>query len=261
MTVYSKWELTAITGGAALTVIEVYGAVSYLVSQSQPNYLVAGGAVVTIVASILPILAGRSWANGRYLLAVLLWAALAPALSVIVCAAVERTGSANDNANRGRQEVAQKIALARDAEKDAKAEVDRLAAKADAECSTVKNPKADPRGPLCRAAEERADQSRKRLEAARASIAQVGVAQRDPLASRIAAVLPVSEAAASLYQPLVLPLSISALGLLLIASGAHHPKKRRKVKGRKGKRKRRRSRPAARPSVRANNVVPLRKRA
>jgi len=43
---YSKWALAAIVGGVALTAIEIYGAVSYLVSQSQPHYLVAGGAVV-----------------------------------------------------------------------------------------------------------------------------------------------------------------------------------------------------------------------
>jgi len=41
---YSKWALAAIVGGVALTAIEIYGAVSYLVSQSQPHYLVAGGA-------------------------------------------------------------------------------------------------------------------------------------------------------------------------------------------------------------------------
>jgi len=121
---YSKLALAAIIGGVALTAIEIYGAVSYLVSQSQPHYLVAGGAVVTMVAAILPILAGRCWGNGRYVLAILLWVAMAPALSVIVCAAVERTGGANDTAERGRQAVAQKLALAREAEKEAKAVAD-----------------------------------------------------------------------------------------------------------------------------------------
>jgi len=43
---------------------------------------------------------------------------------VIVCAAVERTGGTNDTAERGRQAVAQKLALAREAEKEAKAVAD-----------------------------------------------------------------------------------------------------------------------------------------
>lgn len=227
---YSRWALAAIVAGVCLTAIEVYGAVSYLVSQAQPHYLVAGGAVVTMVAAILPILAGRCWGNGRYILAVLLWAALVPALSVIVCAAVERTGNANDTAQRGRQAVAQRLALARDAEKEAKAVADSDEAAAKAECATG-------RGQKCLGLEARADQSRQRLETARSGVAQAGVAPKDPMASRLAAVLPVSEAEVRLYQPLILPLSISGLGLLLITVGAHQPKRRT---ARKAKRRRKR---------------------
>jgi hypothetical protein len=178
-----------------------------LVSQSQPHYLVAGGAVVTMVAAILPILAARCWGNGRYVLAILLWMAMAPALSVIVCAAVERTGGANDTAERGRQAVAQKLALARDAEKEAKAvaDSDELAAKA--ECATGRKAK-------CLGLEARADNSLQRLETARSAVAQAGVAPKDPMASRIAAVLPIPEEAVRVYQPLILPLAISGLELV-----------------------------------------------
>lgn len=248
---YSRWALAAIVGGAALTVIEVVGAVGYLVGQDQPSYLVAGGAVVTVVAAILPILAGRCWQSGRYLLALCLWAALVPALSVIFTAAVERTGGARDGANRDRQAIAQRIELTRSAEKEAKviAEADEAAAKA--ECATGRKAR-------CLGLEARADQSRQRLEAARDAVAKAGVVPKDPMARRLAAVLPVSEEAVALYQPLILPLAISALGLLLIAAGAHPPK-RRKAPKRKGKRKRRkRLGPLAKPST---NVVPLRRRA
>lgn len=249
--VYPRWGLAAIVAGAVLTAIEVYGAVSYLVSQNMPNYLVAGGAVVTIVAAILPLLAARSWAQGRYILAILTWMALVPALSVIVCAAVERTGSANDHANRDRQAIAQRIELTRSAEKEAKAVANADEAAAAAECASGRKAK-------CLGLEARADQSRSRLEAARAAVAQAGVVPKDPMASRIAAVLPVSEAAVQLYQPLVLPLSISGLGLLLIAFGAH-PVKRPKAQQRKGKRKRRpRSKP--RPALQPSNVVALPRR-
>jgi hypothetical protein len=211
---YSKWVIVAIIGGVMLTAIEVYGAVSYLASQEQPHYSVAGAAIVTMVAAILPILAGRCWRDGRKLLAALLWAVMVPALSVIVCAAVERTGSANDGAERGRQAIAQKLELARAAEREAKAVVDADEAKASAECSRAAK-RVDPRGPQCKAAEARVEASRKRLQAARDAIGQAGVVPNDPMASSIAAVLPINEEAVPIYQPLVLPLLINALGLML----------------------------------------------
>jgi hypothetical protein len=254
----SKWGLAAIAGGVALTAIEVTGAVTYLVSQDSPSYLVAGGAIVTVVAAILPILAVRCWRGGRHYLALLLWAALLPALSLIFTAAVERTGGARDAANRERQVVAQRIELARETVKDAKvvADTDELAAKT--ECARA--PKgADPRGPACKSLEARAENSRKRLEATREKLAQAGVVPQDPQARRIAAVLPgITEEAVHLYQPLVLPLAISILGLLLIAAGAHHPPKRRAPKAVVG-RKRRRPAPRRKPQPKSlpDHVVRL----
>ena len=90
---YSKLSASAIAAGVILTGIEVYGSVSYLLSQSQPSYLVLGGAIVTAITAILLPLAERMARDRRYLLAALLLAAMVPALSIIVCAAVERTGA------------------------------------------------------------------------------------------------------------------------------------------------------------------------
>jgi hypothetical protein len=248
---YSKWRVAAITGGMALTAIEIVGAVGYLLSQDQPSYLVAGGAVVTLAAAGLPIFAGRCWHDRRYVLALLLWAALVPAMSVVFTAAVERSGGARDGANRDRQVIAQRIELKRSAEKEATAvaDSDELAAKA--ECATG-------RGTKCQGAEARADNSRQRLEAAREAVAKAGVAPTDPQARRLAAILPVSEEAIALYQPIILPVAISAIGLLLIAAGAHQPKRREAPK-RMGKRKRRRRRKAAAPQPSQSNVIRLRK--
>jgi hypothetical protein len=172
------------------------------------------------------------------MLAVLLWAALLPALSLIFTAAVERTGGARDKANVERQVVAQRIGLAREGVKDAKAVADADESAAKAECATG-------RGPRCQGLEARADKSRQQLEAVRETLAQAGVVPPDPQARRIAAVLPgITEEAVQLYQPLVLPLAISILGLLLVAAGAHHPQKRRKVPaaGTKGRKRRAASR-------------------
>lgn len=239
---YPKWACAAIVGGVALTAIEVIGAVSYLASQGQPNYLVAGGAVVTVVAAGLLPLAERCWRRGRCLLAAMLLAALVPALSVVFCAAVERTGGAKDAADRDRQAIALRSELARAAEKDAKADVKAIEAKAEAECATG-------RGPKCLGLEAKVEEARRRVEAARGAVAQAGVVPKDPMAVRLAAVLPVSEEAVALYQPLVLPLAISVLGLLLIAVGAHSPKPRKglKVKGRRKRRRKPRSKPLPQP--------------
>jgi hypothetical protein len=257
---YSLWAIAAIAGGVVLTAIEVVGAVGYLVSQNQPSYLVAGGAVVTAVAAGLLPLAERCWRRGRYLMAAMLVAALVPALSVIFTAAVERTGGAKDAADRDRQAIALRIGLARTAEKEAKAAAKAAEAKAADECSRATNPKANPRGPLCKAAEERAATKAKALEAAREKLAAAGVVPRDPMAARLAAVLPVSEEAIALYQPLVLPLAISALGLILIAVGAHSPKPRKGLKA-KGKRKRK-GRPKPKPPASKPlpaTVIPMRR--
>jgi hypothetical protein len=176
---------------------------------------------------------------------------MVPALSVIVCAAVERTGSAKDQANGDRGAIANRIELARSGEREAKATADADEAAARAECVSG-------RGSKCQGLEARADQSRQRLEAARGAVAQAGVAPKDPLASRIAAVLPISEAAVSLYQPLVLPLSISALGLLLIAAGAHRIEPAPKAARKKvGKRKRHRRKAPSLPAQ--SDVIRLRR--
>src|SRR5262245_17591810 len=194
---YSKWACVAIAAGAALTAVEVIGAVGYLVNQDQPSYLVAGGALVTAVAAILSPLAERCWRMRRHLLAVLLWVAMVPALSLIFTAAVERTGGARDEANRDRQAIAQRIELTRAAERDAKAVVDADEAKASAECSrAAKN--VDPRGPQCKAAEARAEASRQRLQTARDAVAQARGVPTSPPARPVPAVLPVSEGAVQL---------------------------------------------------------------
>ena len=252
---YSKWGLTAIVGGIALTAIEVVGAVSYLTSQSSPSYLVAGGALVTVVAAILPILAARCWQNRRFCLALLLWGAMVPALSLVFSAAVERTGSARDHANLDRQVIAQRVELARAAVNDAKADVEAAEAKAAAECSRASKG-VDPRGPQCKAAESRAKDSRERLQEARDGVAKAGVVPKDSQAVRLAAILPgISEEAIALYQPILLPVAISVLGLLLISAGAHSPKPK-KVQKRRGKRKKRRR---SRRAVRTAKVIPFRR--
>jgi hypothetical protein len=63
--------------------------------------------------------------------------------------------------------------------------------------------------------------SRQRLATARNEQANVGVVPTDPQARRLAAILPMTEEQIALFQPLVLPVAISLIGLLLIAAGCH----------------------------------------
>ena len=100
---YSILALGSMALGVVLTGIEVLGSVTFLLDQAQPSYLVLGGAVVTACAAILLPLAERCVRDKRYLLATLLIVALVPALSLIFCAAVERTGGVKDQATRDRQ--------------------------------------------------------------------------------------------------------------------------------------------------------------
>ena len=138
--------------------------------------------IAGVVAAILPILAGRCWRERRLLLALMLWAAIVPALSLIFTAAVERTGGAS---NRDRQAIAQRIELTRSAEKEAKAIADAEEAAAKAECASGRKTK-------CLGLEARADQSRQRLEAAKDTVAKAGVV------STACRILPVSRGDRSL---------------------------------------------------------------
>ena len=256
---YSKVALASIAIGAAFTGIEVYGAVAFLLDQAQPNYLILGGALTTAAAATLIPLSERCLRDGRYLLGVLLLAALIPALSIVVTAAIERTGGARDRIAGDHQAKAAAIKLKNDAVADAKADLEGLKADEKRECNSAK-PGADPRGLRCKSAEKRTQEGRDRLETVRGKLADAGVAPKDPMVVRLAAVLPgISEADIALYHPLVLPLTISLLGILFIAAGAR-PQKRREVPTRKGKRKRRHRPVPSKPSER-RNVIPLRRKA
>lgn len=256
---YPLWKPVAIAAGMTLTGIEVWGAVEYLLKQEgHVSYLVLGGAIVTAVAALLPPLAERCWRAGRYTLALLLWAALLPALALVLTAAIERSGGARDSAQMERRVVAQRIELARSAEAEAKT---RLAAAEAAVLAEINNKKSPGCGRSCKDLKVEVEAARKELTKTRDAVAAAGVVPKDSQATRIAAILPVTEEAVAIYQPIILPISISALGLLLIAVGAHSPKRRKAAK-RKGKRKKGTRRPTPpKPSARHGNVVPLRKRA
>lgn len=254
---YPLWKPVAIAAGVTLTGIEVWGAVEYLLKQEgHVSYLVLGGGIVTAVAALLPPLAERCWQAGRKTLALLLWAALLPALALVLTAAIERSGGARDGAQSGRQVIAQRIELARSAEAEAKTRLKTAEAAVLAETARKDKPGC---GLACKSLKVEVEEARKELKLARDAVAAAGVVPKDSQATRIAAILPVSEEAVALYQPIILPISISALGLLLIAVGAHSSKRRKAQKKRRGKRKKGRRPTPPKPSP--AKVVPFRRRA
>jgi hypothetical protein len=217
------WRVVAFIFGASLVGIEIKGAVEYLLRQEggQFSYIVAGGAVVTAVAAFIPWLAERSWHAGNRFIAVLLMLAMIPALSLIVTAAIERTGGARDAAGQAREAVLVRMALAQKAETEAAAQLATDEAAAADECKTG-------RGPRCAGLEDRATASRARLSEARDAIAAIGPAPVDSQARRIAAILPLTEQQVELYQPIILPVTVSLLGILFL-SAAFAPGRRRET--------------------------------
>ena len=75
-------------------------------------------------------------------------------------------------------------------------------------------------------------------------MAQAGVAPRDPMASRIAAVLPISEAAVSALPAARVAAVDQRPRASSVAAGAHHPEHREVQRRKVGKRKRRRRKAA-----------------
>jgi hypothetical protein len=217
------WRVVAFTFGACLVGIEIKGAVEYLLRQEggQFSYIVAGGAVVTAVAPFIPWLAERSWHAGNRFIPILLMLAMLPALSLIVTAAIERTGGARDAAGQAREAVLVRMALAKKAETEAAAQLATDEAAAADECKTG-------RGPRCTGLEDRAAASRARLSEARDAIAAIGPAPIDSQARRIAAILPLTEQQVELYQPIILPVTVSLLGILFL-SAAFAPGRRKGI--------------------------------
>lgn len=269
---YHPWRVGAMCSGVALTGVELWGALSYLLGQGQPSYLVAGGACVTILAAALPVLAERVWKDGRRVLAVLLYLMIVPALSVIVTAAIERTGSARDALTRSHDQHAYRIQLANDELAAARAAHDdalrlrqEYSARA-AEEGTRGGCKSICQGlqAQAKAYGEAAEAAQARVSQARQALGSIGPPTYDPMVTRLAAVLPLSEDQITLYQPLVLPLAISSLGILMIAVAASSPKPRPRS-GQKKKRSPPKRRPVPKKKLAAvqaqasGSVVPLRR--
>ncbi|MBS0252413.1 MAG: hypothetical protein JSR78_15250 [Proteobacteria bacterium] len=215
-----SWRTPILAAGLCLVGIETYGSVMYLLSRDGGfSYLVLAGAACTMLSGFLPWIGEKAWKDAQRLAGFFAFCILPLALSTIALAAIERSGSAMDAANMPVTAQSRRVQLADDAIADAKVALDKASAAASAECSTG-------RGPHCESLESREAQAQAKLDDARAKAGNVGANKTNALTSRLVAMLPLSEDQVTLYEPLVLPLTLSLLSVLCTAIGLGHPNQR-----------------------------------
>jgi hypothetical protein len=198
--------------------------VSYLLNRDGGvSYLVLAGAACTILSGFLPWIGERAWKEGQQVAAVFAFLIFPLAISTIVFAAIERSGSAMDRANAPVAEQSRRIELAASAIADAKTASDKATAAASAECATG-------RGPICQGLEVREREARDALSDARSAAGNVGPHKTNPLVSRLVAMLPLTSEQVTLYEPLVLPVTLSLLSVLCVAIGLGRPRQKSKPK-------------------------------
>lgn len=214
------WRAPVLVAGLALVATETYGSWSYLLNrEGSVSYLVVAGAACTVLSGFLPYVGERAWRDGQRLAGAFSFILLPLAVSTIVLAAIERSGAATDHANAAIANQARKLGLADDAVADARSAVAKASAAAEAECATG-------RGPHCESLEKRESKAQARLDDARLHATMTGPAKTNPLVSRLVAMLPLSDEQVTLYEPLLLPLTLSALSILLTAIGLGRPKQK-----------------------------------
>lgn len=160
-------------------------------------------------------------------------------LAILICllAVLDRTSTAYDKTIHGRQTENLPREEARKALTQVEAEATAAEAAASVECTSG-------RGSRCKGMEERADAARRRVVEARTQLVQLGsVTAIDPMARRLAALLPLSEVSIGLLQPLLLPIWLELSGLVLLTYGLSPD--RRQVEKATPKRRRRKLRQTA----------------
>jgi hypothetical protein len=141
------------------------------------------------------------------------------AVTISLSAVIDRTSSRYDAQIEARQSENLPRAEAQAAVREAKEALATAEAEATAECRSGS-------GPRCKGLEQRANEARERLAAARTGLTKLGArVAEDPAARRIAAVLHVSEAQVGLVQPLMLPIWLELSGLVLLTFGLSSPKR------------------------------------
>lgn len=242
-----SWDIrrgVSTLAGSALVGLAAWYAWEHFKDPSAP--------IAAVFGAVMLHLGQYAWQSRQRALACSLAALSLFAVVISLTAVIGRVASQNDVRSHTIASSNEMRRLAEVEEAEAKDEKDAATKAAIAECSRAANPKADPRGPMCIAAEKREQAARERLDSARERLAVMGVAKvEDSGAKRLAAILPLSEAQIALYQPLLLPIWLELSGLALLTFGLSH---RTAAPNEKSRRRKRRTRKPSRDS-RPSNVV------
>ena len=107
-------------GGAACVGCEVWGTYNFLWEKyGRWNYLVVGGLVLTSLAAILPMGAEYAHRRGMRALKWAAWIAVPVALAFVFTVSIQRTGTATDNDENQRKQIAQAIKIAKAEQREA----------------------------------------------------------------------------------------------------------------------------------------------
>jgi hypothetical protein len=193
-----------------LAVCELLGVFEFVTEHKASAYIVVGSCVVAGVTPALPALADWAWRARHYVWMVGAWIAFGICLTIVLVAAIQRTGTATDGAQKHREQAERAAAVAVTVERQAAADYAAAQAAALKEC--------DVRGKKCMDAEDKASRARAALAQARAALVAAPIgAQVDPMARRLAAVTTLTEQQVQLLYPLLLPVALSILSALFFA--------------------------------------------
>lgn len=190
---------------------EVWGVLEFATDQNVKPYILIAGACMATVAPALPEIAKWCRRSGHYAAWLAALGALVVCLTVVVGAAIQRTGTATDTAEAKRAQSKIANAMAIKAEKDAERDYTVAQEAAIRECSV--------RGARCMDAEAKASDLRGKLAAARATLVTASIEQSDPFAKRLSAIMlgRVSEDQIRLLWPLLIPLGVSLVAATMFS--------------------------------------------
>lgn len=223
------------------------GLVAYSAWLSWLHFQEPSAPIAAVVGATLFHFSEASWGERARARSLAFFGLGVLAVAISLSAVLDRTATVKDRSVQERQAANTGWSTADQAARDAREEVAAAEAAASSECSSG-------RGPRCRGLEERVEAARKRLSEARTQLVAAGAPiAEDSGAKRLAALLPITEANVSLYQPLMLPVWLELGGLVLLTYGLSSVPQRKKVPSRAVKKRRK-------ATTKRTNVLPLRAR-